>query len=73
MIDQTHKQIVFFGDPDLPGDYDQTGTYHPSGWEEVKAWPDFTRGGALTDANVAPMEFMVNGIAKSVKGLRLTN
>lgn len=67
-IDQAHKQILFFGDPLMPG-YDATD----KGWLDVAAWPGFTVGGTLTDANASMIEFLVNGIAKTTKSLRVTN
>lgn len=70
VLDQAHKQLLFFGDPaQASGAMDGS----PSGWHEVMKWPAFTHGGTVMEANTAPIEFIANGIAKTVKGLRLTN
>lgn len=69
-IDQSHKQILFFGDPDVTS-ADQGGFV--SGWQEVKTWPGFTVGGSLTDANASMIKFLVDGIEKTAKSLRVTN
>lgn len=69
VIDQANKQIVFFGDPDLTSP-DQ-GSYE-SGWKTVKAWPKFTVGGTLTEANASMIEFLAKGVALNAKGLRLS-
>ncbi|MGE3517076.1 MAG: pilus assembly protein TadG-related protein [Hyphomicrobium sp.] len=66
-IDQTHKQILFFGDPSQDWGDGQTG------WLEVKTWPSFTHDGTVEEANTSMIEFIASGIAKNVRGLRLTN
>ncbi|MEZ5897964.1 MAG: pilus assembly protein TadG-related protein [Hyphomicrobiaceae bacterium] len=66
-IDQTHKQILFFGDPSQDWGDGQTG------WLEVKTWQSFTHGGTVEEANTSMIEFIASGIAKNVRGLRLTN
>jgi Flp pilus assembly protein TadG len=69
VIDQTHKQILFFGNPDITS-YDQ-GAFE-SGWRTVKSWPGFTVGGSLTEANTSMIEFLASGIANKAKQLRIT-
>lgn len=69
-IDQKHKQILFFGNPDITSP-DQNG--FASGWEDVKTWPRFTVGGSLLDANTSMIDFLATGIAKTASDLRLTN
>lgn len=69
-IDQNHKQLLFFGNPDVVAG-DEAGFV--SGWQQVKTWPGFTVGGTLTDANASMIEFLVNGIEKTAQSLRLTN
>ncbi|MEQ1651762.1 MAG: pilus assembly protein TadG-related protein [Hyphomicrobium sp.] len=69
-IDQAHKQLIFFGDPDVMSP-DQGG--YETGWKDVKAWPNFTVGGTLTDANASMIQFLADGIAKTTKSLRVTN
>lgn len=73
IIDQTNKQIVFFGNTELQDTDYATGALIPSGWQTVKNWPKFTVGGTLTEANASMVEFVAKGVAKSMKGLRLTN
>lgn len=68
-IDQTHKQILFFGDPDITS-ADQSG--YDSGWLTVKTWPRFTVGGTLTEANTSMIEFLATGIATGANSLRIT-
>lgn len=70
VIDQTHKQLLFFGTPDQPSRESDGGE---SGWAEIMKWPRFTHGGTVAEANTDPIEFIATGIAKTVKGLRLTN
>lgn len=69
-IDQTHKQIVFFGDPNItaPDNYNS----YASGWTTVETWPKFTVGGSLLDANTSMVELLATGIANGTKALRLT-
>ena len=69
-IDQAHKQIVFFGDPDISAP-DNYGSYS-SGWTTVKTWPKFTVGGSLLDANASMVDLLASGIANSGKTLRLS-
>lgn len=74
IVDQTNKQILFFGNPDVTS-YDQVtpaGTYYESGWQTIKTWPKFTVGGTLTQGSTSMIEFLATGIANSAKGLRLT-
>ena len=68
-IDQAHKQLLFFGDPDVTSS-DQNGV--ESGWADVKTWPKFSVGGTLTEANASMIEFLADGIEKTTKSLRLT-
>lgn len=70
VIDQSHKQILFFGDPAQPSMEADGGE---SGWSEVMTWPNFTLGGTVTEANTDPIGFIAEGIAKTAKGLRITN
>lgn len=67
VLDQTHKQIVFFGDPAQDFSDGETG------WHEIMNWPGFTHAGTVTDANTSVMTFLAEGIAKTARGLRLTN
>lgn len=69
VIDQAHKQILFFGDPDISSP-DQGG--YDSGWWTVKTWPKFAVGGSLTEANTSMIEFLATGIALNAKSLRIT-
>lgn len=69
VIDQAHKQILFFGNPDITS-FDQGA--HESGWQAVKTWPGFTVGGSLTAANTSMIEFLASGIANKAKQLRIT-
>lgn len=70
VIDQSKKQLLFFGDPAQPS-YEPDGG--ESGWSEIMTWPKFTHGGTVLEANTDPVEFIANGIAMNTKGLRLTN
>ena len=70
VIDQAHKQILFFGDPAQASMEADGGE---SGWAEVMTWPNFTLGGTVTEANTDPIGFIAEGIAKTAKGLRITN
>lgn len=69
-IDQTHKQILFFGDPDVSV-ADNYGGYD-SGWTTVKTWPGFTVGGTLTEANTSMVQALATGIAAGSHGLRVS-
>lgn len=69
VIDQSHKQILFFGNPDISSP-DQGG--FDSGWLTVKTWPKFAVGGSLTEANTSMIEFLATGIALNAKSLRIT-
>lgn len=69
VIDQSNKQILFFGDP-LQG---TEGNPDDGGWNDVAKWPKFVHGGTVEEANAAPLQIITEGIAKSAKGLRLTN
>ncbi|MEQ1717252.1 MAG: hypothetical protein ABL907_14930 [Hyphomicrobium sp.] len=70
VLDQSHKQILFFGDPAQPSFEADGGA---SGWAEVMNWPNFVLGGTVVEANASMVEFMASGIAKSAHGLKLTN
>ena len=65
LMDQTNKQILFFGDPDIVVGED-------SGWQTVKTWPNFAVGGTLTQGSASMISFLATGISNSAKGLRLT-
>ncbi len=69
-IDQAHKQIVFFGDPDVSAP-DNYGSY-ANGWTTVKTWPKFSVGGGLIDANASMVDLLATGIASSGNTLRLS-
>lgn len=69
-IDQTHKQILFFGDPDVSV-ADNYGGFD-SGWTTVKTWPGFTVGGTLTEANTSMVQVLATGIAAGSHGLRVS-
>lgn len=68
-IDQSHKQILYFGDPAITS-ADQGGFV--SGWEDVRTWPKFQVGGTLTEANTMMVEFIATGIANTARDLRIT-
>lgn len=70
VIDQAHKQILFFGDP---GQDSYAADGSPSGYHEIMKWPNFVHGGTEWEANAEMVSFLAGGIARSVKGLRLTN
>ena len=69
VIDQKHKQLLFFGDPDI---YPVDGGGDESAWLQVKTWPRFTVGGTLLEANASLIQFLVDGISKSTKALSVT-
>lgn len=69
-IDQTHRQILFFGDPDVSAP-DNYGGYD-NGWTTVKTWPGFTVGGTLTEANTSMVQALATGIAAGAHGLRVS-
>jgi hypothetical protein len=70
VIDQSHKQILFFGDPLLTDDYTPDD---PSAWLTVREWPGFTVGGTLLEGNTSMVEFIAEGIARTSKDLAITN
>lgn len=67
VIAQEHKQILFFGDPAQDASDGETG------WHEVMKLANFSHGGTVTEANTSMIQFLAEGIAKSARGLRLTN
>lgn len=69
VIDQKHKEILFYGDPDLDDDY-YFGD--DSGWRTIKRWPGFSNPASLTSANNA----LIASLAKGILGtgdIRLTD
>lgn len=69
VIDQKHKEILFYGDPDLDDDY-YFGM--DSGWRTIKRWPGFSNPASLTSANNA----LIASLAKGILGtgdIRLTD
>lgn len=69
-IDQTNKQILFFGDPSV--DWDVPSLPQNGGWREVKNWPEFVVGGTLLEGNTSMIEFLAEGIATKTKALRVS-
>ena len=69
VIDQTHKMILFYGDPDIQDDFNGI----QSAWSTVKTWPGFTVAGSLTSANTSFVSSLAAGIAKMYGSNRLTN
>ena len=70
VIEQSHKQILFFGDPALTDAYTPDD---PSAWLTVREWPGFTVGGTLLEGNTSMVEFIAEGIATAAKDLAITN
>lgn len=70
VIDQSHKQILFFGDPELN---DSSTPDDPSAWLTLKEWPGFTVGGTLLEGNTSMVAFIADGIATASKELSITN
>lgn len=69
-IAQAHKQIVFFGDPNVSAPDNYGGMQ--SGWTTVETWPGFTVGGGLTEANASMVQLLATGIASGAHGLRVS-
>ena len=69
-IDQTHKMILFYGNPDIQDDYYFGNT---SGWSTVKTWPGFSNPGSLTSANLSFVSSLATGIASMYAQPTLTN
>jgi hypothetical protein len=69
VVDQTNKQILFFGDPNL----NDTASGEDSAWLTIKNWPGFRVGGSLLDANSSMVEFIAEGIASAAKELAVTH
>ncbi len=69
VIDQTNKQILFFGDPTL----DDPAIADRSAWLTIKDWPSFSVGGTLLEGNTEMVEFLAEGISHKVRGLSITN
>ena len=69
VIDQSHKSILFYGNPDVDDDY-YFGNV--SGWKTVKTWGGFQNPASLTSAN----NNFIASLAKGIVGtgqLRLTH
>lgn len=69
VVDQKHKSILFYGDPNIDDDY-YFG--NDSAWKTVKRWPGFSNPASLTSANNALIASLAKGIL-GVGDLRLTD
>ena len=69
-IDQNHKMILFYGNPNIQDDYYFGNT---SGWSTVKTWPSFSNPGSLTSANISFVSTLATGIATMYAQPMLTN
>jgi hypothetical protein len=69
VIDQTNKQILFFGDPTQ----DTLTAGDRNAWLDIMLWPKFTLGGTLLEGNVSMVELTAKGIAENVRSLSITN
>lgn len=69
VIDQSHKSILFYGNPNVDDDY-YFGK--DSGWKTIKNWPGFSNPATLTSAN----NDFITSLAKGILGtgvIRLTH
>lgn len=59
VIDQKHRSILFYGDPDVDDDH-YFGA--DSAWRTVKSWPGFSNPASLTSANNALIASLAKGL-----------
>ena len=69
VIDQTHKAILFYGNPTVE---DDSFYGNKSGWETVKTWSGFSNPASLTSANNSFITSLAKGILGS-GNIRLTH
>ncbi len=64
IIDQSNKQVLFYGDPTIDGD--------KSGWYAVKSWKGYSNPGSLTSANTSFVSSLAAGIVAGANMPMLT-